>query len=244
MSTSNTPVDYQSLYNVLESLCRELDFLADPNIENEMVCTLDCCIGNVLPCYFETLLGKDANSVQNIIGITGLEFLRHLDNAHCVALYYDGKKGFSREFRWIEFREFAERVSRHIKQAMSVHKKSFSPKKYSLEYTQHFMRDLKYVTNQSDRVTFESSELLMHSRFILDNPDEYEGITGKMMEPLRKLCVLTEEYKDEEVNYWRSWRREQNERDLERKKLDFIWQKIKQCAQAILKRLQAPKANL
>lgn len=120
--SSSTHYDFEYIYNSLVSFCIDLDFLADPNIEERMVCSLDCCIGNNIYRYFEAIRGDDASLYQEIIGLLGLQIVRKFESALKSAIYYDGESGFSQEPRWKEFSMLAAQLSNHIKCSMKKHK--------------------------------------------------------------------------------------------------------------------------
>jgi hypothetical protein len=99
-----------------------LDYLSDPNIEERMACSLDCCVGNNLPNFFESMLEKEPHLYENIIGTTGLEMLRQVRKAWQDAIYYDADgRGFSQTPQWKEFAVLTEQLNNHIKD--SVRKK-------------------------------------------------------------------------------------------------------------------------
>lgn len=119
MSSSETPL--YIIYNYLGSFCRDLDYLADPSIEEGMVCTLDCCIGNNTPRYFEALLGNDLPLYESVLGSHGIEMVRQFQKELDEAIYYDDEQGFSKKPRWKQFSALAERLSLHIKDSVKKH---------------------------------------------------------------------------------------------------------------------------
>src|SRR5882762_4230083 len=90
--------------NAIEQLCDDLDFLASPNIEEEMVCSFDCCIGNHTTHRIETLIESCVDNPQSIIGYVELKALRQLneilDDACYKAGNYGEEKGFSKKQHW------------------------------------------------------------------------------------------------------------------------------------------------
>jgi len=118
MSASNTPLSV--IGNMLKSFSRDLDYLADPKIEEGMVCTLDCCIGNNTPRFFESLLGNDLPLYEMILGDDGIEMVRQFEKEFDDAIYYE-EEGFSQKPRWKKFNALAEQLSVHIKNSIKKH---------------------------------------------------------------------------------------------------------------------------
>src|SRR5438445_384284 len=102
--------------NAIEGFCNELDFLADPHVEEKMVCSLDCCIGNSR--VIEMFLGSDCNVMQSLLGDKGIDLIRQYDEMKFPYrysdkeyhydddlgfIYYDDEKGFSKKQRWLDF---------------------------------------------------------------------------------------------------------------------------------------------
>jgi hypothetical protein len=119
----------ECIYNSLESLCRELDFLADPLIEEKMACSLDCCIGNSIYRYFDSIQGRDdlsdktdenrAALYQAIIAAEGIKMAHEFEKLlYQEGIYYDDKPGFSQELRWKKLSTLAQQLSEHIKNSL------------------------------------------------------------------------------------------------------------------------------
>lgn len=103
----------ECVINTIENLCNDLDFLIDPDIEEKMVCSLDCCIGNNTWRRIEEMI--DNKDIQIVVREEGLELLRQLDKRFHDALYYDDEIAFSKTERWLEFVEFATKVNNFLK---------------------------------------------------------------------------------------------------------------------------------
>lgn len=107
--------------NSINSLCKGLDFLASSNIEEKMVCPLDCCIGNyTLPLIEDFIESDDYEDIRSIIGDTGVKLLiqlhKGLDDDAC---YFDDEKGFSKKQRWIDFVKLVNAANIHLKQSLA-----------------------------------------------------------------------------------------------------------------------------
>ncbi len=102
--------------NTIQSLCRDLDFLTSPDIEEKMVCTLDCCTGNDTWPWIEKMIND--KDVQPVLGDEGLDLLRELYDRLDEACYYDDEKGFSKQQRWLEFADFANTVNIFLKNVL------------------------------------------------------------------------------------------------------------------------------
>lgn len=118
-------VPIERVYNLLDSLCDDLDFLADPDIEKKMICDLSCCISNgIIANFFE----MDQNNkekmplIEQIIGADNLAMLRIFEEPFYQATDYDEKEGFSQEQRWKDFAQLAQDLSNRIKKSVEEHK--------------------------------------------------------------------------------------------------------------------------
>lgn len=109
--------------NSIKSLCNDLDFLTSPDIEEKMVCTLDCCIGNYTWPNIEKMI--DNKDMQPVLGAEGSELLRELYDRLDDAVYYDDEKGFSKKQRWLDFATFAHKVNIFLKDVLKKMDHSF-----------------------------------------------------------------------------------------------------------------------
>jgi hypothetical protein len=115
ISQDNSTLSFGVACNYLQSFTRSLDYLADPAIEEKMICSLDCCIGNNTPLFIEEILGNKLSLYESIIGITGIELVREFDRQLEEAVYYDAEQGFSQKAQWKNFSKLCEQLSKHIK---------------------------------------------------------------------------------------------------------------------------------
>jgi len=199
----------QNLYGFLQSLCRqELDFLANPEIEKKMACSLDCCVGNSMPKYFDEILAdKDKNKhrYEEIIGIDGLELLRKFEKIESLAIYYDGPpgSGFSSRGKWKEFAFLAKRLSKHIRKAVRDHKKhgKLQIDRYAKNHTKELVdKFVKPLAVKEKPYGYDLVEYIARSQFVLDYPDKYAGLKDDLFRQIKRLyflsSLLLEDYKD------------------------------------------------
>ena len=107
--------------NLITNLCNDLDFLTSATIEEEMVCSLDCCIGNNTGRIIEDLI-KLGDATKSIVGEDGMIFLQQLDNIFDDMVYYDNEKNFSQKPRWLAFVDFACKGNAHLKESIKSKK--------------------------------------------------------------------------------------------------------------------------
>ena len=107
-------------FNHINSLCDELDYLASPDIEENMVCSLDCCIGNSRSTNDIIEVFERFEEMRSIIGTEGLNLVQQLDERIMDACYnaYDSEKGFSKKPRWLDFVVFINTVNTFLKDAV------------------------------------------------------------------------------------------------------------------------------
>jgi hypothetical protein len=118
MNSKDTPTGLEPQLNLINSLCDELDELASPTIEEEMVCPLVCCIGNGR--YLRTLIdyAEEYEDMRFILDDEGLQLVRQLEKTFNAACFYDAKKGFSKTQRWLDFIIFVNKVNTFLKDAV------------------------------------------------------------------------------------------------------------------------------
>ena len=153
--------------------------------ESERSCAIDCCIGNIR--FLENLLANSDQAVS-VVGIKGLERIRQFDEDILdFAMECDDNEESP---EWRDIQDFVRVTIDHIKQAMSAHQ-STKPKKYSLEYTNQFMkREIKNIAYAKRFSKSDFYAFIPRCRFILDNPDEYMGITYEIFKELELLYAL------------------------------------------------------
>lgn len=121
-NTRTIPIE--RIYNLLDSLCRDLDFLADPDIEKKMGCTLDCCIVHgIITDFFEMDENRTPEIllVEQIIGRSNLEMFRLFEEPFNEAMYYGGKD-FSQNPWWKNFSQLAKDLSNGIQKSVGEYK--------------------------------------------------------------------------------------------------------------------------
>lgn len=176
--------------NILNGVANLWSTLLDPL--SDRVCTLDCCVGNNR--FLEGLL-ELSEQVVEIIGITGLERIRRFDEDMMdLAIECDGNEESP---EWLDIQDFVRITIDHIKQAVAAHQSgSIKPKKYPLEYIDHFMKTEIRNIACAERFGHGSFDpFIPRCRFILDNPDEYTGITYKIFKELELLYALVFTFK-------------------------------------------------
>jgi hypothetical protein len=109
---------FEGSINAINSLCNELDFLASPTIEEKMICSLDCCIGNSRRAQTVIDGAEEYEEMRSIVGDEGLQLVRQLEEIMYDACYYDDEKGFSKKQRWLDFVVFVNKVNVFLKDAV------------------------------------------------------------------------------------------------------------------------------
>ena len=115
---ANEPDITEMSFNVINSLCYELDFLASPTIEEKMGCTLDCCIGNSGTRRTLIKCAETYPEMRAIVGDEGLQLVCQLEELFDDACSYDDEKGFSKKQRWLDFVVFVNKVNTFLKDAV------------------------------------------------------------------------------------------------------------------------------
>lgn len=112
------PHIFEMNINVINSLCAELDYLASPTIEEGMVCSLDCCIGNSRSR--ETFINcvEKYEEMRFIVGDEGLQLVRQLEEMLDEIYCCDDEEGFSKTERWLDFVAFVNKVNVFLKNAV------------------------------------------------------------------------------------------------------------------------------
>jgi len=110
----------KSNINIINSLCNSLDFLASPNVEKEIACSLDCCADTFVSGNIKTLVAY-SDETQFIVGDAGLKMLQQLDKAWGDICGCDGEKGFSNTQRWLDFVDYINMVNTFLKDAVKRH---------------------------------------------------------------------------------------------------------------------------
>lgn len=99
MSSDNKDKLKSSILSQLSNISRELDFLADPHIEQKFnMCSLDCCGSGLLMSYLESLLSKEGSGqsqVRMIVKDEGMQLLKELKRNLPNALSLDYMAGYS-----------------------------------------------------------------------------------------------------------------------------------------------------
>lgn len=119
MTKNNT---LQGLFDI-EAFCKELDFLTNPAIEENMVCSLDCCMANfVFGTLFEKL--KKNVTISNIIGNKGLQLLAQLDESVLNGILDENNtaEGFSKTTDWEIFITLVNQVNTHLKKSIAPYR--------------------------------------------------------------------------------------------------------------------------
>lgn len=122
MDLQGTSTNWEPQLNLINCLCDELDELASPTIEDEMVCPLACGIGNGR--YLRTLIdyAEEYEDMRFILGDQGLQLVRQLEKILNDACFYDDKKGFSKTQRWLDFIVFVNKVNAFLKDTVKKHR--------------------------------------------------------------------------------------------------------------------------
>jgi len=122
MNFEDIPTGLELQLNVINSLFNEFDFITDPNIEEGMICDLECCIGHEIPRYTEILMECYANAPDSsILGTTELNTLNQLTEKLSEILRYcykNGDKEFSTTEQWIEFTNLTNTANILLKDAV------------------------------------------------------------------------------------------------------------------------------
>lgn len=101
--------------NGIESLCRELDFLVDPAIEERMVCDFSCCIGNSMA---RMIFKNPPQEMQDLLGDEGLKLTYQLDEIimqYIEDIDYGETKGFSKTQEWPDFVSRINKINSFLK---------------------------------------------------------------------------------------------------------------------------------
>ncbi len=113
-------------FNLIAQLCDDLDFYASTDIEEEIVCTLDCCMWNVTSCYIDDIFALQFDVPQlGEVECNALYQLREALHSICYDAQKEGfskAEGFSKTQRWLDFVVMLNTTNALLKDAIKRHK--------------------------------------------------------------------------------------------------------------------------
>ena len=112
------PYIFEMSISVINRVCVELDYLASPAIEEEMVCSLDCCIANSTSRETFINYAEKYEEMRSIVGDEGLQLVRQLEEMLDEIYCCDDEEGFSKTERWLDFVAFVNKVNVFLKNAV------------------------------------------------------------------------------------------------------------------------------
>lgn len=107
--------------NSIESVCRELDFLSDPAIEEKMVCDFVCCVGN---SRTREIFENPPQEMRDLLGGEGLKLTHQLDEFVMQGIErvdYGETKGFSKTQQWLDFVNDINKINSFLKDILRKH---------------------------------------------------------------------------------------------------------------------------
>lgn len=165
MDFKDIPTGLGLQLNVIDSLFREFDFITSANIEEGMICDLNCCLAHEIPRYTEILMECYADAPDSsILSAVELNTLNQLTEKLSELLRYCyengvSEKGFSKTQQWIEFVNFTNTANILLKDAVKKHTADI--KKEYLNTIHNLCSTLDFLC--SSNIKEESKDSLIHS---------------------------------------------------------------------------------
>lgn len=171
-----------------------LNFLTNSEIEIQFAnpCDFEFLLSETIPSYLETFLRERFEETISIIGISGMQLLKRFDIASGVAMFCEGDKGWSKKLDWIEFVSLSIQLKDCIEKKMRLYQEvGLYLQKYPKEYFIKFIKNYVEIIAQHNELPIAlESEFIVRCQYILENPDEYEGLTWSAYELIKLLYTF------------------------------------------------------
>ncbi|MGE0206476.1 MAG: hypothetical protein AB7R69_01360 [Candidatus Babeliales bacterium] len=236
-------LDPEILHNILNQLCRDIETWLNPNPDGSFACSFDCCMGNSA-FDFDDVLEEHPQEFADVIGITGIAMLKQLRATVDIVIWFDNNdsKKLAQNPGWQEICAFGQKVHKHIKDSLeAIETNTKILKKYPLSYTAELMNLVKQIASDNKNPSSRDSEgsplhgledFLTRCWFVLQNPDDYKGITVSVYTNLENLYFLVKTYHENPLESAdRSAKITQREGFLSKSISQLKWYEITQCAQ-------------